>query len=561
MAKVAYASKEFAFKPSIPTYVGGLGVLAGDVLKADADLEKDVVGIGLNNICFTQCLDRNGWQREIYKDVNPNFEMRRVPGTVYVEIADRRIKVGAWEYDVIGQSRKRHIVPVFLLDTNVNGNSSEDRRIVFELYPSDSYQKLLQDVILSVGGLRMLRELGYDIENMTYHMNESPPGLITSELFKEYLKKYGNAEEARKKTMEQCVFTSHTSLPHGNEDFEFPLVRYVMNHNFPSDIERFAEFEGRFSLMVLASNLSGYRNAVSIKTADILNERFRRNGKGIFDSISNGVHSFTWTSPEFQELYDEKIPEWRNDNSELRNAQRLEKKDVWNAHQSAKKRMINYVYQRTGEKLDEGILTIGNARRETAYKRTDLILWDIERLLRIGKGKLQLVLGGKSHPNEEGGKRIIYNSVQSSKILRDRGIPTVFIEDYDMNAGAFLTAGVDLWLNTPRKPYESSGTSGMKAAHNGIPQFSTLDGWWIYGCKEGVTGWAIGDLRSGDNEDKDSLYKKLEEIIIPLYYKNPDGWLDVMIGPIFHNASYYNTQRVAKDYEKAYQKTREFVRI
>ncbi len=567
MVYVAYFSKEIGIKSSIPTYAGGLGILAGDTLKAAADLGLDFLGVTLNNTSFKQYLDKDGWQTEryLYETWNPSFEMKKIPVSVDVEINGGRVKTGSWVYHLVGSSGK--IVPIYFLDTNVEGNNLEDRKISSVLYPTDPYQKIVQNMVLSTGGLYMLRKLGYNLDETIIHMNESPPALVTLKLLEEYIEKYGKEkfEYCKEKTREQCVFTSHTPLLHGDETFEYSLVKQVMNHWFPSDfnIEELTEYDGKFSSMKLASSLSGFKYAVSRKTAELLNKRF---GQSVFDGdIPNGVHSFTWTSPEFQELYDESLSEWRNDPGELRNAYLLDKRKVWDAHQRAKKRMINYTYQNTGIQLNPEILTIGFARRATAYKRPELIFSDVERLKKMGNGKLQLVFSGKAHQNEWGAKELIYKVVQIGKELTNMGIPTVFLDNYDMNIGALVTAGVDLLLNTPRKPFEASGTSGMKAAHNGVPSLSVLDGWWIDGCKEGITGWSIGDLTTNnDNEEADSLYKKLEEKIIPLYYSNPnDGWIDVMIGAISQNASYYNTHRLVKKCcEKAYRnRVREPVKV
>ena len=276
-------------------------------------------------------------------------------------------------------------------------------------------------------------------------------------------------------------------------------------------------------------------------------------------SITNGVHPGTWVSPEMKLIFDSSIPGWINAPARMVQSVNIPGSKIWKAHMSAKSRLISYIKDTQGIRLDDNILTIGFGRRATPYKRADLIFSDLHKLLDIASGKVQLVFAGKAHPRDEGGKGIIQKIIGLSEVLGDN-IPLVFLEDYDMETGALLTQGVDLWLNTPRRPREASGTSGMKCALNGVPNFSILDGWWIEGCIEGVTGWAIGpeaveDFISSYDETKDAedLYRKLEEKVIPLYYKNREGWIGMMKNIIALNASYFNTHRVVREYcEQAY---------
>ncbi|MCG2761918.1 MAG: alpha-glucan family phosphorylase, partial [Candidatus Atribacteria bacterium] len=392
-------------------------------------------------------------------------------------------------------------------------------------------------------------ELGFN-HISKYHMNEGHASLLTLEL----LNHYNHQEEKwSNKTIEKiknlCIFTTHTPVPAGMDQFSYELVGKVLGRLIPDPLLKELGGEERLNMTALALNLSHYVNGVAKRHEAVSQEMFP--GYHI-DSITNGVHSATWVCPHFQKLYDRYIPGWRKDSFSLRYALSIPDEEVWQTHQEAKKILIDSVFQETGIQLDPEVLTIGFARRATAYKRADLIFYDINRLLDISRkyGKIQLVFSGKAHPEDWSGKELIRKIVQVSQQLRGQ-IEVVYLENYNINLAKRMVSGVDLWLNTPKKPQEASGTSGMKAAHNGIPSLSILDGWWIEGCIEGFTGWSIGsapDIESSDQEDAASLYDKLQNIVIPIYYRNRGKWINIMRHCIAINASFFNTHRMVLQY-------------
>ena len=470
--RVAYLSMEVGLNPSIPTYSGGLGILAGDTLKSAADKGLAVVGVTLlhNNGYFNQHIDGRGNQYESYTPFDPRKGgMEELKERVTVNVQGREVSVRAWRYDIIG--RNGHIVPVYFLDTNgvkdingVNTNRPWDEDITSKLYGGDhAYHRITQEVVLGIGGARMLQRLGYDVE--TYHMNEGHSAFLTLEL----LRQSGyNPDKVR----EKCVFTTHTPVPDGHDRFPYDIVRDVIR-DLPNNIQEYAgNKDNMLNMTLFALNLSRFTNAVSQKHAEVTRKMFP--GHEIH-SITNGVHSYTWTSREMQEVYDGLVPEWRQDPSNLRKI--IESHDaisqIKSAHQTSKARLLDYVRKTAGVEFDPELLTIGFARRSTEYKRPDLILRDLSELKRIGKGKIQLIFAGKAHPKDEKGRNLVYTINKRIRKL-DGDIKAVFLPDYDMALGAWLTSGVGLWLNTPRRPREASGTSGMKAAHNAIPSFSIL---------------------------------------------------------------------------------------
>jgi len=395
----------------------------------------------------------------------------------------------------------------------------------------------------------MLRELGFNSVSK-YHMNEGHASLLTLEL----LNHYNHQEEKwSNRTIEEvkklCIFTTHTPVPAGMDQFSYELVGKVLGIPIPISLLKELGGKERLNMTALALNLSHYINGVAKRHEAVSQEMFP--GYHI-DSITNGVHSATWVCPHFQKLYDRYIPGWKNDSFSLRYALSIPDEEIWQTHQEAKKILIDSIFQETGVQLDPEVLTIGFARRSTAYKRADLIFYNIDRLVDISRkyGKIQLVFSGKAHPKDGPGKELIRKIVQVSQQLRGQ-IEVVYLENYDINLAKRMVSGVDLWLNTPKKPQEASGTSGMKAAHNGIPSLSILDGWWIEGCIEGFTGWSIGsacDIESIDQEDAASLYDKLQNTVIPIYYKNRGKWINIMRHSIAMNASFFNTQRMVLQY-------------
>ena len=556
--QIAYFSMEIGLRVDLPTYSGGLGVLAGDTIKAAADHELAYVAVTLlyREGYFQQHLEENGQQIERPVKWNPSdllIELEQV--TVTVEIGSKQVALRPWLYIVEGCDGGQ--VPVFFLDSDLPENGPEERKLTAQLYGGDQRNRLSQEIILGIGGLRLLSAL--EIRNIVnFHLNEGHAALLTLELLKRYRRnieetwdpnQVWNYERVRK----QCVFTTHTPVPAGHDRFDYHLVDELLGAYIPIGVlQRFAGHDD-LNLTTLALNLSRHTNAVSKCHRDVSALMFPDYN---IKAVTNGVHSPSWTNEEFQELFDRYLPGWRRDNFLLRNAMMIPDDEIFNAHQSAKQRLFDYISKKTSVKLDPAILTIGFARRATPYKRATLLFSDPERLRHITEhyGPLQLVLAGKAHPHDEPGKKLIRDIFSTREKLKDL-IKIVYLENYDMTLGKLITGGVDLWLNTPTRPLEASGTSGMKAAHNGVPNFSILDGWWIEGWIENKTGWAIGPLPTGPQVDEasnlldaDDLYEKLEKNIIPTYYHKRPTWIEIMRQAISFNASFFNTYRMLMEY-------------
>ena len=547
--KIAYFSMEICVDARIPTYSGGLGVLAGDMIQSSADLAVPLVGVTLlykkGYLC--QKVGKEGIQQELPEEWNPQDYMELLPNKILIEIEGRKVWVQAWFFCIKGLDN--YCIPVFFLDTDLPENSVYDRSLSDFLYGGDRRYRLAQEIVLGIGGVRMLRAQGYN--NISkYHMNEGHASLLTLELLDHYnnqQEKWSNSTIEKVKKL--CIFTTHTPVPAGMDQFSYELVEKVLRSPIPISLLKELGGKERLNMTALALNLSHYINGVAKRHGDVSQEMFP--GYHI-DSITNGVHSATWVCLHFQKLYDRYIPGWRNDSFSLRYALSIPDMEVWQAHQEAKKILIDSIFQETGVQLDPEVLTIGFARRATAYKRADLIFYDINRLVDISRkhGKIQLVFSGKAHPKDDPGKKLIQKIIQVSQQLRGE-IEVIYLENYNINLAKKMVSGVDLWLNTPKKPQEASGTSGMKTAHNGIPSLSILDGWWIEGCIEGFTGWSIGsapDIENSDQEDAASLYDKLQNIVIPIYYKNRGKWINIMHHCIAMNASFFNTHRMVLQY-------------
>ena len=545
--RIAYFSMEIGIDSKIPTYSGGLGILAGDTIKSCADLNVPLVAVTLlyKKGYFYQKLDDQGQQQELPCEWNPKDLLTLLPKKVSVTVENRPVFIQAWQYRVTGVTG--YCVPVIFLDTDIAQNSDYDRSLTDYLYGGDEKYRLAQEIILGIGGVRILKELGYH-RISRYHMNEGHASLLTLELLNERKRNHEPIWDIdRVKRM--CVFTTHTPVPAGHDQFSYDLVRQVLGESMPIDFLKNIGGEDRLNMTLLALNLSHYVNGVAKEHGKVSREMFP--GYRI-DSITNGTHSSTWVCESFKRLYDKYIHGWMNDPFSLRYALSIPKEEIWNAHQEAKKKLLDYVNEKMNAGMDYGTLTIGFARRATAYKRADLVFFDTNRLVNISQnvGKIQLIFAGRAHPKDWPGKELIKRIVSVSKELKD-SIKIVYLENYDMELGKMFVSGVDLWLNTPRKPREASGTSGMKAAHNGIPSLSILDGWWIEGCMEGFTGWSIGsasDIESVDERNAHSLYEKLQKVIIPLFYNNRDNWVDIMRHSIAINASFFNTHRMVQQY-------------
>lgn len=554
---IAYFSMEIGVDPSLPTYSGGLGILAGDTLRAAADAGAPIVAITLlhRKGYFRQHLDSLGNQTESSPEWAPEQRLTPVEPKAVILIEGRPVVVKAWRYDVRGVTG--HTVPVYFLDTNVPENLPWDQGLTATLYGGDSFYRLCQEALLGIGGIGMLRALGYSIMH-AYHMNEGHSALLTAALLKEQVGGRGMRTAIREDVevvRGLCVFTTHTPVTAGHDQFPAPLVGQVLGAEMKESLEQLGCFiNDTLNMTHLGLFFSRYANGVSMRHEQV--------SQGMFpnfpiNSITNGVHAVTWTHAHFQELFDRYFPEWRKDNRYLRYAISLPLEEVQRAHTLAKRDLLREIAQRTGVTLDPAALTIGFARRATPYKRADLLFSNLERLKRIAReaGPVQVVLGGKAHPKDEGGKELIRRVFRAADALKPV-LPVVYLEEYDMALAKFVCSGTDLWLNTPQQPHEASGTSGMKAALNGVPSLSVLDGWWIEGHVEGVTGWSIGNTRDKESnveEESRSLYDKLEFLIAPMFYSRPRVYAEVMRSAISLNGPFFNAQRMLSQYmENAY---------
>ena len=553
---IAYFSMEIGLEAEMPTYSGGLGVLAGDTIRAAADLKVPLVAVTLlhRKGYFYQRLDENGRQSEEPAEWVIEDCLREMLPRVSVAVEGRTVQLRCWRYDVTGVSG--FIVPVYFLDADLPDNTEWDRTLTHFLYGGDKSYRLCQEVVLGIGGVRMLRALSYD-HITRFHMNEGHASLLTLELLDEEARRAGRQAISRDDVAEvrqHCIFTSHTPVPAGHDQFPLDMVNRVLGRPEMFDMQEVFCCEGVLNMTYLALNLSHYVNGVAKKHGEVSQHLFA--GYTI-DSITNGVHAATWTTEPFQQLYDRYIPGWRQDNFSLRSALSIPKPEVWQAHGQAKRQLIHYVNRETNIGMDVDVFTLGFARRSTAYKRADLLFADLDRLRRIAAtvGAVQVVYAGKAHPQDSGGKELIQRIFQAKEALKP-DIKIAYLPNYDLDLGKLMTAGVDVWLNTPQPPLEASGTSGMKAALNGVPSFSVLDGWWIEGRIEGVTGWAIGeDGPDGSDRSKvvSSLYGKLEQVVLPLFYGERERFLDVMLHTIALNGSFFNTHRMMQQYVlKAY---------
>ena len=550
-SSVAYFSMEICLEQAIPTYSGGLGVLAGDTLRSAADLGVPVVAVTLlhRRGYFDQRLDATGQQTEVPVQWKPEDVLEPVAARTSVTLEGREVRVTAWKYVVKGV--RGHEVPVYLLDTDLPENSEWDRTLTDTLYGGDEHYRLCQEIVLGMGGAALLQEIGYH-NGTIYHLNEGHSALLTLQLLETQLdgRPAFELEEADFEAVRsRCIFTTHTPVPAGHDKFPLEMVRKVLGDQRVALLESSGGiYEGMLNMTHLALHLTRFVNGVAMRHGEV--------SRGMFpdypiDSITNGVHATTWTGPAFAELFDRRIPEWRHDNLYMRYAVSIPLQEIRDAHAASKAVLFEEIAHRTGVALDASVMTIGFARRATPYKRADLIFSDIDRLIKIARnvGKLQIVFGGKAHPHDGGGKELI-RRIHAAREQLGELVKIVYLENYEMSLAHKMVAGVDLWLNNPMKPLEASGTSGMKAAMNGVPSFSVLDGWWVEGHVEGVTGWSIGgpELEADATRDAVDLYIKLERVILPLFYGLPFAYAEVMRSAIAINGSFFNTQRMVGQY-------------
>jgi starch phosphorylase len=546
--RTAYFSMEIALRNDIPTYAGGLGVLAGDVVRTAADLELPLVAVTLvsRSGYFRQEIDPRGRQVEHEDAWDPALHCTRLKAAVAVSIEGRDVWIVAWLFVVTSATGGR--TPVILLDTDVAVNHSEDRQITHRLYGGDQVYRLKQEAVLGIGGMRMLQALQFSIDQ--YHMNEGHAALLALALL--HVHRYrknelrpGESPYDLHRVRQLCNFTTHTPVEAGHDKFPYELVHRVLGEVLELSTLKALAGEQALNLTLLALNSSDYVNGVAKRHAEVSRKLF----PGFqLHAITNGVHPFTWTSVSFAKLFDRYAPGWAYEPELLIRADTIGDEEVLGAHLEAKAALIALVKDLVGTQLDPALPVIGYARRMTAYKRPDLLFSDPGKLRDIARRyPFQIVLAGKAHPNDDGGKALIERLHEHAREL-DGKVRVCFIPNYGLRVAGAMVSGVDVWLNTPLPPLEASGTSGMKAAFNGVPQLSVLDGWWAEGCIEGVTGWAIGDAAQPPEAHAQALYAKLEHQVLRSFYEDRSGWVRMMKAAISKNAVSFNSYRMMRRY-------------
>ncbi len=528
LPKVAYFCMEYGLDASFRSYAGGLGILAGDYLKGAKDHGYPIVGIGIKwKQGYTdQMIDQDGRPYDSYHNYQYDF-LKDTGVKVVVPIRRRNVVCKVWLVDNFGNA------PLYLLDTDVPEN--QDPWITGQLYGWFGEERIAQEMVLGIGGVKALRALGIAVD--VYHFNEGHAVFAGFELIREKLEWGLHYDAALAAVREQIVFTTHTPIVEGNESHELDRLMYMGANNGLST-EQMMEIGGNpFNMTVAALHLSRVTNAVADLHCQTANKMWSYvSSCSPIVGITNAIHTPTWVDPEM-----------------LRAASG--EGSLWEQHQKNKQKLIGFIKERTGVELKPEVLLIGFSRRAAGYKRSGFIFSRPEIIAPLlEKGKLQIVFSGKAHPLDDGGKRVVENLVQMSK--RYPGA-VVFLENYDMTIGKMLTTGSDVWLNNPRRPKEASGTSGMKAAMNGALNLSILDGWWPEACRHGINGWQFGDGFEScseyeqDEHDLNALYRVLQEEVIPTYYHNREKWLRMMGESINNTRETFAVKRMLDDY---YQK-------
>jgi len=546
--RIAYFSMEIALRPEMHTYSGGLGALAGDTARSCADLELPMVFLTLASRegYLRQEIDGDGRQVDHADPWDLADWATPLDAMVAVRIEGRAAWIRPWLY--ILTCPVGHAIPVLLLDTRLEHNDPADRAITDRLYGGDEAYRLKQEIVLGVGGMRILHALGFDIE--TYHLNEGHAALLAAGLLREHRHPSDRPSDGAlrydaDRVRERCVFTTHTPVEAGHDRFDYKDAGRLLGDFLPLDQMKLLAGPDRLNMTRLALNLSGYVNGVAIRHAETARRMFP--GYGI-RAVTNGVHAPTWTHPAFARLFQDVAPDWGHDPEKLSGADQLSDDAVWTAHQEAKGDLLAEIQLLTGVAMLPDVPLMAFARRMTGYKRPDLLFTDVERLRAISRGQpFQLVMAGKAHPRDEGGKALIAEIHAHMRSLAG-DIPMAFLPNYDMALAKKLVAGADVWLNTPLPPHEASGTSGMKAALNGVLNLSVLDGWWIEAWVEGVTGWAIGQDDHRHEDDAQDLYDKLERTVLPLYHADRGRWIRMMKDSISKIGPRFNSQRMMRRY-------------
>lgn len=545
MGVIGYFTAEIGLWSELHTYSGGLGVLAGDHVKSAADAEVPLVAVTLlyREGYGRQHLDEKGIQTESYAKIDPANHLINTGIELALPLDGSKILSYVWRADIVGITG--HVVPVYFLDTQHPQNSEAHQLLGSRLYGGDDLVRIRQEYLLGVGGIRLLSLLQKEITGL--HLNE---GHCTFALL-EMLDKGWSRDDLTNRVL----FTTHTPVPAGHDRFEWEDVETVLSELIPADARDLMITAGdpeegnRFSMSHLAVALSGQVNAVSNLNAWVASSMFANQH---ITPITNGVHHLTWTSPEMASLYDKHLAGWQSDPIILAHAGRIPDDDLVEAREKSRGVLRDLVKASTGVILDKNRLTIGFARRFATYKRANLVFSDLERLRSIGANRIQFVFSGKAHPKDEGGKALIRSIFESAEELAEE-IPVVFLEDYSMATGLAMTSGVDIWLNNPIRPLEASGTSGMKAAMNGVPNCSILDGWWPEGCQHGVNGWAIGEENDerDDERDAQNVLNVIENEVLVAWDEGQKRWADFMRASIATSARFTGA-RMISDYLRFY---------
>ncbi len=539
---VGYFTMEIGFSRQIPTFAGGLGVLAADIMRSATDLGVKAAAMTMcwQHGYMKQSINADGSQQYSEMNWNPSEVLKKLPQTVEVTIEGRQVKVGVW---VLELESRGHVVPVYFLDTNLPENQPWDRDITKYLYGGDGYMRLKQEVVLGIGGVRMLRKLGYANVG-TFHMNEGHAAFLTLELLRERDYKDDNVRPS-------CAFTTHTPVKAGHDVFPYDMAYKVVGDMLPWHIRKIAG-EDSLSMTLLAMHLSRYTCGVARVHGMVSRAMFP--GENI-DHITNGVHAEHWASEDMRRLLDRYCTGWRDNPSVLSKASHdIPDEALWEAHRVSKRRLIQEANKYSVIPLDENTLTIASARRVVAYKRPELIYTNLNRLIEVGQGHLQIIHSGNAHPQDPFGQDVIKRMIQRSRSLSDK-IRIVYIPNYNPDLAKMMVSGADVWLNTPTRLHEASGTSGMKACINGTLNLSTLDGWWIEGYEmDPQAGWRIGPLaQSLDADDTrqidaEDLYTQLQYQVIPEYeHADHVRWIRRMKRTI-GLMGYFNTHRAVTEY-------------
>lgn len=548
--KYAYFSMEIALQPPIHTYSGGLGILVGDSLRSAADLELPMVFVTLISRSGYLCqkVTSDGKQINAPDPWSPDDWAVPLRVKIAITIQGHDVWINPWIY--IHKGVTGYSVPVLLLDTNLKENSAEDQKITDYLYGGDEAYRLKQEMVLGIGGVRILQALGFNIS--AYHLNEGHSALLALELLRNY---QIHNNQTHKQCMydiprvkDLCVFTTHTPIEAAHDNYSFDMFQSIASDYIDNETLKTITGGDSLNMTCLALNLSGRINGVSNQHQKVAKQKYP---SFRVDSITNGVHPATWANKYFAELYTKYFAEWRHEPSVLIRADQIPNDEIWQAHLNAKSDLNDYIKTNQSIKLDIDVFTIGFARRMTGYKRPDLLFNKIQRLAEISREyPIQVVLAGKAHPKDQYGLQLIYQLHQYMLELSD-SITIVYLEDYNMQLAQKLIPGVDLWLNTPKPPMEASGTSGIKAAFNGVPHMSVLDGWWTEGHIEGVTGWSIEHFTT-DEQDADGLYYKLEKTVLPVYYQDRVGWQNIMKAAISKNTRFNSHNMMRRYVAEAY---------